>query len=115
MYVELLRNISYHNLDESGRMADPDKIIHEGKHAIEEIQKIYKRKNKLKVSKGKNIYDQLFLEPGHSKSWAGHVLWQSGRLTIPHSTIAFPAGRELMYYHRIGKQFTISFPKNMTR
>jgi hypothetical protein len=102
MYVKLLNNITYFNLDEIGTQIKPANIINSGFHAIGYAQvKAARRRNfDLHCNRGKIRRDKAFLDQVDTAEWAGPVVWQNGRLLVLHGSADFPARRELMFFHR---------------
>lgn len=103
-YIPLLKNLTYHNLDESGLSTHV--IVDEGYHCItDQIYLELDRRNSSTRNWGKDPRDHAFIENMDSVEWAGMALWHRGSVKIIHSSKWFPANRELMFYHRMEKVF----------
>jgi hypothetical protein len=80
MYVQLLRNKTYHNLDEIGTQTKAENIVNSGFHAIgyAHVKASRRRKFDLRGNRGKHEYDNAYIEQEDSVRWAGHVRWFRG-------------------------------------
>jgi len=107
LFVPLLRNKTYHNLDEGGAQTDAENVFEGGKHAISWIQKTYVTKNDLKFNYGQIWQDHCFYDQGDSLDWAGPVSWVRGVLKVQKGSDYFPPGRELLFYHRPERKFFV--------
>jgi hypothetical protein len=110
VYLELLQNATYRNLDENGVSIPPQHVVDGGKHSLGYLQrKAVSRHLGASVYRGRSAKDRLFLEKHDSVTWAGPVLWQGGKLlTVREFSSAeetFPSGRELLFYHRADSEF----------
>jgi hypothetical protein len=61
-YVELLKDLAYHNLDEGGNQVDAKNIVDGGAHSIARIQGERKAKYHLNMTMGKVPEDHCFLD-----------------------------------------------------
>jgi len=118
VYVELLQNATYRNLDENGVSIPPQHVVDGGKHSLGYLQrKAVGRHPGASVYRGRSAKDRLFLEKHDSITWAGPVLWQGGRLLTVREFLSpdetFPSGRELLFYHRADSEF--QSPKGVPR
>jgi len=118
VYVELLQNATYRNLDENGVSIPPQHVVDGGKHSLGYLQrKAVSRHPGASVYRGRSAKDRLFLEKHDSVTWAGPVLWQGGRLLTVREFLSadetFPSGRELLFYHRADSEF--QSPKGVPR
>ena len=101
LYVPLLKNWSYHNLDEGGGGTNVEWIVDHGMHSLSEIQKRVLSKNpNYKLNRGLVRWDRAYSEEEDAVSWAGPAVWSRGTIILPHSSADFPPGRELLFYHR---------------
>jgi hypothetical protein len=82
LYVQLLANQSYHNLDEEGGQIEPEFIIDGGKHAISHYILRHADSSKYPLNRGKDWQDHCFLDEGDSISWAGPIRWFRGSLQV---------------------------------
>lgn len=110
MYVPLLKNFSYHNLDEGGTQTNLENVVEHGKHSISEIQKKYIGFN-VTANRGQNDREHIFSDPGEAQSWAGPVRWWQGSLQIIHGSPDFPPGREILFFHHPATN--VDFPDGM--
>eukprot|EP01035_Chromulina_nebulosa_P020356 gene20356-26421_t len=101
LYIELLKNITYHNLDEGGMQVDPQNVVDGGSHSFNDIMEKYATENTFGFNKGKIWKDHLFYDAEDSVNWSGSVLWHKGSLKVIHSSEDFPYNRELLFYHRV--------------
>ena len=113
MFVSLLKNLSYHNLDESGTQTNLENVYDNGRHSISTIQQqhIFNKQENVTINRGINERDHIFSDPGESLTWAGPVRWWQGSLQIIHGSPEFPAGRELLFYHH--PETRIDFPDGL--
>ena len=111
LYVPLLANHSYHNLDEGGTQVDPKNVIDNGLHSISEIQKRHITRIQGTFNRAAIWKDHCFIDQGDSNDWAGPVRWFRGSLQIIHGSPEFPPGRELLFYHR--PQKSLDFPEQL--
>lgn len=109
-FISLLADKDYHNLDEGGTQTDPKWVVEGGKHAISWVQKTYVSTHNLEINYGKVWQDHCFIDSGDSNDWAGPVSWSHGRLRVVKGNAVFPAGRELLFYHRPDTH--LSLPEN---
>jgi len=112
LFIPLLQNKTYHNLDEDGTFIDESKVVDNGTHSIREIQERMKAQHNLRMNIGKHEHDHFFIDPGDSVSWAGSVQWKEGTLKIVNKSEYFPAGRNLLFYHCRGNCM-INFPEDI--
>ena len=109
LYVPLLFNNTYHNLDEGGTQVDSKNVVDRGMHSISEIQKRFMGGLPGGIWNRASVWqDHCFIDQGDSNDWAGPVRWFQGSLQIIHGSPEFPPGRELLFYHRPHK--VIDFP-----
>ena len=112
LYIPLLQNLTYHNLDEKGTQINREYVVDEGRHSISEIQKRYIGFNvSANRAESGNDKEHIFSDPGESLTWAGPVRWWQGSLQIIHGSPEFPAGRELLFYHH--PETRIDFPDGL--
>jgi hypothetical protein len=112
LYVPMLANKTYHNLDENGICVEKDAIIDNGVHSINSISiKVLKERKQFArqweiVTLGK---DFIFAEKIDSvNNGVGLVRWYQGQLkSIRNSS------REFLYYHRGERKFR--FPSYIKR
>jgi hypothetical protein len=112
MYVPLLANKTYHNLDEIGTQTRAATDIFDGGfHSIAYIQTrtAQKRNMHIHFNRGKTKNDRSFVDMTDSLEWAGPARWHDGNLRLMHGSPEFPPNRELMFYHRPEKN--IDFPE----
>ena len=113
LYVHLLANRTYMNLDENGLSTRPESIVDEGIHSLTVMQWTALTARKQTAYHGKSANDRLFAEKIDSVNWAGPVRWSRGTLKIVRQSKEFPAMRELMFYHRAFDGFNA--PKGILR
>lgn len=119
MYLHLLQNSTYMNLDENGVSTVPEAVVNDGKHSLAYFQwsALEQRGKGEKVFGGKTAKDRLFLEKIDSVSWAGPVVWRDGELRVVREFFSaednFPANRQLLFYHRADDSFQI--PRGIPR
>lgn len=101
-YVSLLTNKAYHNLDESGTQCSPKNVIDNGEWAMSNLIDNYAKEMNVRLNKGKHWKDHCFYDAGDAYEWAGPVVWFNGSLKVLHSSAEFPAGREILFFHRVG-------------
>jgi hypothetical protein len=65
-YVELLKDLAYHNLDEGGIEVDLANVVDNGEHAISEIQGHRMSKFQLNMTRSNNERDHCFLDESTS-------------------------------------------------
>jgi hypothetical protein len=65
-YVQLLKNLTYHNLDEGGIQVDLANVVDNGEHAISEIQGHRMSKFQLNMTRSHNERDHCFLDESTS-------------------------------------------------
>lgn len=99
LFVHLLANNTYMNLDENGVSTRPENVVDGGAHALNMLMHIVLNKRKQRAYHGKSANDRLFVEKIDSVNWAGSVRWSRGNLKIVRET-EFPAMHEIMFYHR---------------
>jgi hypothetical protein len=58
--------------------------------------------------RGLHWKDKLWLESHCAHTWAGPVRWFQGSLQIVHASPEFPAGREILIFHRPAKEFDLN-------
>lgn len=105
LYVSpLLANLSYHNLDETGRQVKPENIV-DRKHSLSNVILKITHERKYTLNRGKAPQDMSFHDEVDSITWAGPVRWFRGTLQVAHGNAFFPPGRELLFYHRSVKEF----------
>jgi len=65
--------------------------------------------------RGLHWKDKLWLESHCAHTWAGPVRWFQGSLQIVHASPEFPAGREILIFHRPTKEFDLNarFPRKV--
>ena len=107
LYIPLLKNKTYHNLDESGVMLDSSNAVDGGHHSMDRLLSKWLTANNKHVNQGKAVKDQCYYDEGDSVEWAGAVRWYRGTLQVVHATPEFPAWRELLIYHRFSKGLDI--------
>jgi len=112
VYVRLLQNSSYMNLDENGVSCPPGNVVDGGRHSLAHFQwaALKRRGRDERVYGGVSAKSRLFLEKIDSVTWAGPVVWRDGSLlTLREYNKAgedhFPAYREIMFYHRADDDF----------
>jgi hypothetical protein len=105
-FVELLQQLCYFNLDELGT-ANPQCVYDGGYHSMTHIHSRYAHRHNFTIPRGANPNDAFYIESHESIRWAGNARWFQGSLQIIHASVDFPAGRELMYYHRPTKEFDL--------
>jgi hypothetical protein len=105
VYVPLLQNKTYHNLDEMGIQIDAKNVVDGGEHSMFSLEQRspqglkWAQEQKMDMlNRGKNPQDTLFIGSGEYE-WAGHTVWSHGSLKIPGGSPDFPPGREIMFYH----------------
>lgn len=104
-YVPLLKNLTYHNLDENGLYTQYQ--IDGGDASITNIQQRLSRERGFRLLRGNHVHDHLFIDPSDASQWAGVVRWFQGSLQIVHGSQYFPPGRELLFYHRMDKLWNV--------
>jgi hypothetical protein len=114
MYVLLLKNQTYHNLDEGGMQTKPENVFDRGVHSISSIQKTYRIAHNLEFNRGLDWRDHCFYDPGDTASWAGPIVWFRGSLKVIHGSPYFPPGRELLFFHRMEGKID-GFPEAIRR
>lgn len=95
-----------HQLDEFSRKGihsnvTMDQIIQKATDNGNNNNKQPQSQSQLTVSRGLHWKDKLWLEADGSHTWAGPVRWFQGSLQIVHASPEFPAGRELLIFHRL--------------
>ena len=102
IYVKLLANQTYHNLDEAGTQIPPSNVIDDGIHSINSLQIKVLQSTEPPINRntGKIPEDHLFIDTEDVKEWAGKVIWKEGELIIVNSSKFFPPKRQLMFFHR---------------
>ena len=119
IYVRLLENSSYMNLDENGLSCHPENVVNGGRQSLAYFQwsALERRGRGEKVYGGKTSKTRLFLEKIDSVKWAGPVVWQAGSLRSVREYKSveedFPPFREIMFYHRADDGFEI--PRGIPR
>eukprot|EP01036_Dinobryon_divergens_P043143 gene43143-57399_t len=100
----LLANITHFAIDEQGK-SNPNGFL-EHSHSISDIQdrELPRLHKKINPSDGHN---RLLMEYADSLDWGGNALWQDGSIKIIKETPEFPAGREILCYHRPERDFDI--------
>jgi hypothetical protein len=111
LYVPLLANKTYHNLDEEGGQVNPNQVVDGGAHAISGKISSWSDNHGKPMNRGKDWKDHCFYDEGDSNDWAGPVRWFRGSLQVVHGSPEFPPGRELLFYHRPGKE--IDYPASI--
>lgn len=82
LYIPLLANKTYHNLDEEGGQIEPKDIVDGGRHAISHYILGYSDSNHKPLNRGKDWQDHCFLDEGDSVTWAGPIRWFRGSLQV---------------------------------
>lgn len=100
LYVQLLANKTYFNLDEAGTAIPGENVIDNGYHSIAELIIQAADRAKIKLNRGKDWHDHCFIEEVDSLQWAGPVRWFQGSLHVIHGSPYFPPNRELLFFHR---------------
>jgi hypothetical protein len=100
LFVQLLLNQTYHNLDEEGLNTLPHAVVGHGEHSISELQVRAAAARGISISRGRFQHDRPYVDARDTSTWAGPVLWHAGSLQITQASPEFPSGRELMYFHR---------------
>mmetsp|Transcript_26359 Transcript_26359/g.39095 ORF Transcript_26359/g.39095 Transcript_26359/m.39095 type:complete len:388 (+) Transcript_26359:65-1228(+) len=104
MYVNLLKENVYRNLDEVGRWIPTENVVDDGSHSINSIVNRLRATDRFRftVNVGKHEDDNLFMEQHPNPGGRNPaVSWVGGRLRVIHKTRHFPPGRELLYMHRM--------------
>merc|ERR550537_1334752 len=99
LYVPLLKDQTYHNLDEGGNQIPQADQIDNGDHAMTTLIQKKLQGEHWGVNMGKHPNDRLFADYHDVKEWGGPVLWQDGSLKFRDASEYFPAGHEVMFYH----------------
>ena len=102
LYVKLLANMTYHNLDEMGIQIPETAVIDSGQHSINSLQSIALQSVEPPIPRnhGRIPEDHMFIDAGDVNEWAGKVTWKQGELMIMNSSKFFPPQRQLMFFHR---------------
>lgn len=102
-YIQLLTSPHYHNLDELGQLTNHP--IDNGIHSINQIVNSLHDKDPVKYNypHSTHFYDHVFLEMYHNyrENPIPVVLWSNGNLRVVHARLSFPAGRDLLFVHRV--------------
>ena len=91
-YVELLKNKTYHNLDEIGDIANN---FEGGKYSMDKIINKLCEQHSFSLNRGMNLEDSLFAQGEDFAS-----TWINGTVRVNVPTEFYPAGRELMFFHK---------------
>jgi hypothetical protein len=130
LYVPLLANITYFNLDEHGMFVAPGiKPIEGGSHSITSLQSAWSIKNNMHVIQGFDQLmnrsdtwtsggyfpnDNLYHDYVSVKDWAGVLMWRRGRLKEVHENALHASGHEFLAYHIRRHQFKPPVQTNHT-
>jgi hypothetical protein len=96
-YLHLLTSPHYHNLDENGRMTDYP--IEKGRHSMTEILNKLHRQDPVRYNDPKGVH--FFLQLSRRAPPTPVVLWSAGNLRVVHARFSFPAGRDVLFVHRL--------------
>lgn len=107
LYVHLLANKTYMNLDENGLSTRPENVLDNGAHSLSVLQRTVLTDRKQTAYHGKSANDRLFVEKIDSVNWAGPVRWSRGNLKIVRQSEEFPTMRDIMFYHRAFDGFDV--------
>ena len=100
VFSQLLRNKTYHNLDEHGIQVEDKNVFKNGEYSVSHMVGEVKRYEEWNWNTGRAWQDHCFMDAGDSNEWAGPVVWQNGALSVVRGSDSFPPGRELLFYHR---------------
>ena len=92
--MQLLKNITYHNLDEIGDFAGENNV-EQGKYSMKKIIDRLREQHSFTLNQGANWEDSLFAQ---SEDFASN--WVNGTIRVSVPTEFYPAGRELMFFHK---------------
>ena len=115
-YIQLLANRTYHNLDETGRYTPPDQVRYKSFSINDMVHRIAKESQRDPLqptrifNQGDHANDNLHIEMKiiyHNQD-IPVVSWVRGDLRVVHRRLGFPAGRELLFTHRM---LNIPFPQ----
>jgi hypothetical protein len=107
LYVVLLKNSSYHNLDEGGNQVNKKNVFDGGRHSISQLQKNFLDAHKARMNRNKHWMDFPWLDQEACRVYAGPVSWMQGSLKTMHGSQWFPPGRELLFFHRPESRFQL--------
>jgi hypothetical protein len=100
MFVKLLADQAYHNLDEGGTQTDAKNVVMKGIYSFSIILRDWRMRNSYRANNNGAIpREHCFIDEGDSIKWAGPVVWNRGDLKIIHGSPDFPPGRELLFFH----------------
>ncbi|CAE7769855.1 unnamed protein product, partial [Symbiodinium microadriaticum] len=112
LYLELLRNQTYHNLDETGGYTPPTQRRYMDVSINQKVQLLAhsSQASHFRVNRGLHPSDNIHLEmkivyPDQDIPVAS---WVHGSLRVVHRRLGFAAGREVLFAHRM---LNIPFPQ----
>jgi hypothetical protein len=98
-YSKALLNETYYNLDELGMWTSDTSYYF---LSMDYVFRQYTLRNNIQWnSNGDDKKVNVMIDTERSLTWRfGSVIWQNGALKIISSSAVYPAGREIMFYHR---------------
>eukprot|EP01038_Epipyxis_sp_PR26KG_P012669 gene12669-16985_t len=102
-YVSFLSNSTYLHLDGNGPQHNHNHVnTNTQLPTMSNIQQklINSDSNKYKFNKNRHYLDTLYFDRFGPLSTSGPITWHNGKLKVIHASNFFPAGRELLFFHR---------------